>query len=149
MVKTKSSSKVSARKYARMRGISHVMVLKEIAQGRIPTQAGLIDVEAADEALEQHNSTLAVALRRKENAKAGLLELQLAQKQGEVVPIAAVRAKQEQINSIIRSRLLAMPGKLAPILLGMGSAARIKAALEGEIFETLAELAGRADGGRR
>jgi multidrug resistance efflux pump len=120
-----------------------------LATGKITADvSGKIDPEEADQALDQGAATYSEALARKTQAQAQREELKLAIAQGEVVRISDVRQAQEKINGIIRSRLLAMPGKLAPILLGLGSASAIKAKLETEVYEVLSELAGHAAGGR-
>ena len=77
---------------------------------------------------------------RKTKIDADRAELKLLKEQGELVPISTVLHKQQQINSVIKMRLLAIPGKMAPIVFGMESKAKIKAKLEAEVYEALAEL---------
>lgn len=79
-------------------------------------------------------------MRRKEWALAGLRENELARKNGEVVDVAYVERCQTQVNANIKQRLLGLPAKLTPQLVGVSSLAKVKAILEREIHETLEEL---------
>ncbi|HWJ72580.1 MAG TPA: hypothetical protein VNX29_05365 [Kaistia sp.] len=62
-----------------------------------------------------------------------------------LVPIEDVAVQVEAQYSVVRERLLSIPGKLADRLVGMDRAA-IDAALKREIKEALSELSGVADG---
>ncbi len=148
---TANNQMVSARGYARLRGVSHVAVLKNIERGKIRTHGGKINVAEADASLETQKVTFAEALRRKTQAQAEREELRLLQEQNRVVLIETVVAKQIEVNSIIRARLLAIPTKLAPILFGMDSRAKIQARIQEEIYDALSELAshGKAKGRSR
>jgi phage terminase Nu1 subunit (DNA packaging protein) len=78
--------------------------------------------------------------RRYMAASAELKELRLAEKRGsmirveDVVPIVA----DELAN--VRSRLMAMPGRLAPAIAGMQDQAQIEAAIRDEVTAALSEL---------
>jgi multidrug resistance efflux pump len=139
----KSNGLITQKEYASRKGWSPQYVSKLIKQGKLPTVGRKIDPKAADAALEQQSSTLAEALRRKTQAQAEREELKLAIARNEVVPIWLVRQKQEQINGVIRARLLAIPTKMAMILAD-SSAAEIKAKLDIEIYEVLSELSSPA-----
>ena len=102
---TANNQMVSARGYARLRGVSHVAVLKNIERGKIRTHGGKINVAEADASLETQKVTFAEALRRKTQAQAEREELRLLQEQNRVVLIETVVAKQIEVNSIIRARL--------------------------------------------
>src|SRR5882672_917968 len=73
-------------------------------------------------------------------AVAELKEIQLAEKRGELVPIEAVQAKWTDECVAMRSRLLAMPGRLAGQLLMKSDAAEIEAAIAEEVRGALSEL---------
>lgn len=76
---------------------------------------------------------------RKVNAEAALAELKLARERGEVVNVQDVeKAVSGQIANA-RARLLAMPSKLAGLLVGL-TKPKIKIQLESEVNQALAEL---------
>lgn len=132
--------RVSASEYGRQRGVSHVAVLKAIKDGRIPARAGKINPREADEALAAHRETYSAAIRRKESARASLLELELAVKRGDLVDIHTVAQVQSEVNSNIKSKLLSLPGKLAQRLTGLQATREIEEMLKDEIYECLTEL---------
>ena len=141
----KKQKLVSQKEYAIHLGVSQQAVNKMVRNGRIPSTHGKIDAAAADLALapsdaEKSLNSLSEALRRKEWALAGLREHELQLRTGEVVLIAHVEAAQIQVNSNIKKRLLALPSKLTPRLVGIASPATVKSILEKEIHETLLEL---------
>ena len=73
-------------------------------------------------------------------AAAELKEIQLAEKRGELVPIEAVQAKWTDECVAMRSRLLAMPGRLAGRLAIMSDPAEVEAAIAEEVRGALSEL---------
>jgi phage terminase Nu1 subunit (DNA packaging protein) len=136
---------VTQQAYADHLGISRQAVNKMVRDGRIPSQHGRINPEEADLALaptdaQTGENTLAEAIRRKEWALAGLRELELQRKSAEVVDVAYVAKTQGQINANVRARLLAIPVRLAPRVVGISSPAKIKAILEAEIRQVCEEL---------
>ena len=141
----KKQTLLSQKEYAGHLGVSPQAVNRMVHTGKIPSQHGRIDRDAADAALAPADAqtganSLAEAQRRKEWALAGLREHELARKNGEVVDVAYVERCQTQVNSNIKQRLLGLPSKLTPRLVGIGSPAKIKTILEREIHETLEEL---------
>jgi hypothetical protein len=141
----KKQTLLSQKEYAGHLGVSQQAVNKMVRTGKIPSTHGRIDPVAADRALapidaEKSSNSISEALRRKEWALAGLREHELARKNGEVVDVAYVERCQTQVNSNIKQRLLGLPSKLTPRLVGIGSPAKIKTILEREIHETLEEL---------
>src|SRR5438067_2184173 len=78
--------------------------------------------------------------RRFTAAAAELKELQLAEKRGELVSITAVTAKWIDECVAVRSRLLAIPDRVAPKIVGMSDPAAIEAALRDEVIAALSEL---------
>jgi hypothetical protein len=136
---------VSQRTYAKARGVSSTWISKLVREGRIPTTAGRIHPARADAALAADASagdhvTLSEAERRWRLAIARLKELELQLRTGKVCLIADVERMQVQVNGNIKQRLLALPAKLTPRLVGVANQAVIKTILEREIHETLLEL---------
>jgi hypothetical protein len=141
----KKQTLLSQKEYAAHLGVSQQAVNRMVRTGKVPSTHGRIDPVAADLALapidaEKSSNSISEALRRKEWALAGLREHELARKNGEVVDVAYVERCQTQVNSNIKQRLLGLPSKLTPRLVGIGSPAKIKTILEREIHETLEEL---------
>lgn len=101
------------------------------------------DYQARENEAGQAVGALAEEQARKTKIDADRAQLKLLREQGELVLIRDVRAKQEQVNGIIKMRLLSIPGKMAPIIFGMESKAKIKARLEAEVYEVLEELSGQ------
>jgi terminase small subunit / prophage DNA-packing protein len=89
--------------------------------------------------VKEDAKNLAEAQLRKINAEAALAELKLARERGEVVNVQDVeKAVSGQIANA-RARLLAMPSKLAGLLVGL-TKPKIKTQLESEVNQALAEL---------
>ena len=74
------------------------------------------------------------------NAKAELAELQLRQKQGELLPKELVRKLWNEKASIVKNKLLSLP-EIAPVLHEKETAAAIKKELKARVYEILEELA--------
>lgn len=83
--------------------------------------------------------SLADAQLRKINAEAALAELKLSRERGEVVAVIDVEKAVAEVSANVRARLLAMPSKLAGLLVGL-TKPKVKAQLEQEVNEALAEL---------
>ena len=85
---------------------------------------------------------LAEGRRRKIVAEAMLREIEVATAQGHLLPRADVHLAVTGSFARVRSRLLSLPAKLAPLVLGLGSLAAIQEKLSNAVNEALAELAG-------
>ena len=83
------------------------------------------------------------AKNRKTAAEAELAELDVAQRRGELVPLAEAEREWANVLGGLRARILAMPGKYAPRL-GL-PIAQAQRHLEDISRELLAELADTAD----
>lgn len=125
---TASEAKLNARPEVYRGGVKHGVKLSKSS----PCQTRR---DSEDE------SSLAEALRRKELATAKLRELELAEKEGRLLPTDQVTDAWVKIATVMRTRLLTIPSKLAPRLVGMKRAADFKEAIETEIREVLQELA--------
>lgn len=84
--------------------------------------------------------SFAEAQRVKENYLALLRQLQYDQESGKVVAVDDVAAAVAAEYGIVRSRLLGLPAKIAPLLVGLPGPNEAKAILETEIFRVLEEL---------
>jgi len=80
------------------------------------------------------------ARRRYSMAVAELKEIQLAEKRGSLVPIEAVQAKWTDECVAMRSRLLAIPSRLAGQLAIVSDAAEIERVIHDEVRGALTEL---------
>lgn len=75
-----------------------------------------------------------------ERAKRQKAELQLGQMRGELHKSEVVEVVMTDMLSTIRSKLLAIPVKMAPILIGRDNISEIQEILESEIYEALKNL---------
>ncbi len=90
--------------------------------------------------------SLAQATTRKIIAEADLKELERAHQRGEVVAVADVERSIAEVAGNVKSKLLAIPTKLASILAAQkGDKARIKAVLDSEMRQVCNELATMRD----
>ena len=81
---------------------------------------------------------------RHEAAKAALAELDLALRRGEVLPVADSEAAVIALASAVRTRILAIPSKVAPLAYAAESAHEAEAIVREHITEALQELADAA-----
>lgn len=81
------------------------------------------------------------AKRRKEIAQATLLELEVREKQGDLISIDEIRKENEYVLTAFKNKSLAIPSKIAPALIGIESIAEIQAILERAMYDLLIELA--------
>jgi phage terminase Nu1 subunit (DNA packaging protein) len=86
-------------------------------------------------------SSLVEADTRLRLAQAGIQELKLAQAEGKSFPAHIVCSAWEKAVASCRSKLLSIPGKLAPQIVSCNSTADVKDVLERDIYESLDELA--------
>ena len=88
----------------------------------------------------QGSKGLTAAKIRQASADAELKEIAFAEQKGELVPIEVVVKVYAENISNVRTKLLAMPTKIAPELVGKDLAS-IQAKIKHEIYEILKELA--------
>ena len=86
---------------------------------------------------------LEAAKARRETALADVAELDAAERKGELVPVAEARAEVAEAFTLVRTKILGVPSRLAQRLPGMSS--DVVPVLESLIREALEELAD--DGG--
>ncbi len=132
--------------YARYRGISRQHVSRLVKLGAIrPDKAGKIDPVEADKALDRDSpiggkESFYEARARKEAALASLRELELQIKQGGYLHAETAERIWGETISRCRSRLLAIPTRLAPIIVHCKTPAEAQAKIETVIHEALTEL---------
>jgi hypothetical protein len=80
-----------------------------------------------------------VARTRKEEALAGLRELELEEKRGNLLTIDYADGELERAFGIVRAKLLNLPG-IAPRLVGLDSIAKIQEAIQQEVDDMLRAL---------
>lgn len=86
------------------------------------------------------NSTEAESRSRWVAAKAALTEIELERAKGELVATADVADWWDRIVSTAKIRLLAIPTRAAPLVIGAGSLAKIQDAIQSLLYEALNEL---------
>jgi terminase small subunit / prophage DNA-packing protein len=107
--------------------------------------AGWREEQAAQNAVGDTASLdIEEARRRKLAAEAAMVELDLAKRRGEVIEIEEVAGVVGDDYANVRAKLLSLPTKLAPQLIGIEDPAECKALIERGVSEALEELT--ADG---
>lgn len=81
------------------------------------------------------------AKRRKLMAEAGLQEIELAKKKGDVIELAEVERKLSSSFAIVRSNMLKVPDRTAIRLIGETDESRIKQIIREEVSQALEALA--------
>jgi phage terminase Nu1 subunit (DNA packaging protein) len=80
------------------------------------------------------------ARRRKLAAEAALTELDLSHRRGELIEIEYIADLVGDEYANVRAKILALPTKLAPLLLGLTSLTEVRGIIETGIIEALEEL---------
>ena len=78
--------------------------------------------------------------RRTALAAAELTKIQLAEKRGSLIRVEDVVAVVEDELTNVRSRLMTMPGRLSPALVGMTDPAAIETAIRDEVVAAPSEI---------
>ena len=79
---------------------------------------------------------------RLDRAKANLAELDLAQKEGRLVPASAIEKAWGSIATEIRTRLMSIPASTAPRITGKMSTVEIEAIIREQVDEALNAISG-------
>ena len=147
-----NSKIVSKSHFAREINISRTSIYKLIKKGIIPVkESGKIDLQLALKKWEEYkeyqvnindkkSSEYNFQRTRREKFNADLLELELVEKKGKLVKIEDVCTAEKNIASIVRTKLLAIPSKVAPLVSTETSVKKIKSTLDEVIREVLHEL---------
>lgn len=120
-------------------------VFRKISRGKFDLSDSIqkyisYQIELERRKYKKNDMDINEARRRKEIAEAELKEIELERQKGDLLPKNEVILTWQKILSVLRSRLLAMPAKLAPILMGLSTISEIKNELNIEIRNMLEEL---------
>lgn len=153
--------------YARLRGVSKEAVSKAVRQGRIPVgPGGRVDPVAADTAWDRNTSPrppagrgaarggpnglpiaaagppvdLTEARTMHEYAKAQLAELELGERQGQLVAVADMRDAAFRATRSARDLILSVADRLGEVLAGVSDAGEVRWLLREELGRGLDEL---------
>ena len=139
------------RAYAKHRGITEGAVRKALSSGRISnTPSGKIDSELADKQWCANTRTSlddttassykqSRAVREAYNAKMAKLEFE--KESGRLIEKDQVRVDMFNAGRVTRDRILAVPDKVIPKLVGKTDIREMKEILKGDLTEALRELA--------
>ena len=120
--------------------IAHVKAAGETAAGKQYRLADVIramtDAAAADKAPADYED----AKTRKMTADAVLAEIEVAKARGEVVEIDTMAAAVSEQYATVRARLLALPSKMAPLVVTAKDPTEARDMLERAVVEALEEL---------
>jgi phage terminase Nu1 subunit (DNA packaging protein) len=126
------------------RGIAEFFGVSLTTVGNWGRRGAPLDGEAADIAKwvvrTSGDGQAAAARARLTAAKAGLAEITLKKAQGKLVDAEGVVKTWERAMSAIRSRLLAIPTKAAPLVIGCVTAPGAFKIIQDMIYEALNEL---------
>lgn len=157
---------ITQAEYARHRGVDPTTVRDAIRAGRITLIDGKVDPVAADAqwarntrvrvnsrqrpadaaAMDQPaapaapQETYEAARRRRELAEAQLAELKLAEQQGDLVRVGAVRTQVAKLAAGLREGLMQIPARLAPVLAAETDAGKVHDALVAELRQVLEQV---------
>ena len=95
-----------------------------------------------DRSLEVGVISIDVARQRKTAAEAEMAEIELAKARADVIGIDDVAKQWEAILSAVRTRMLAVPTKIAPIVAVETDQSIVKELIEDGVYTALGELAG-------
>lgn len=162
---------ITQAQYAKHRGVSEAAVSKAVKVGRISLIDGKIDPVAADAQWARNSRVRAgagkpvmevpvvdpdddggdsrpgaedylVSRARREAAEADLAELDLAERNGQVIAVKAVEGAWAQALSAAREHLLQVRSRLAPLLAAESDPFKVDQMLDVEMSQALAHLAG-------
>jgi len=126
--------KVKAADIARAAGVSRAAISKNKRLKRNPD--GTINARASIRAMEATENSRA----RKEAALAGLRELELAQKSGQVIDIDEAAAAWANAGKCLRDAFISMPNRVAPELAALTDARQIREVLRDHVRRILTNL---------
>ena len=86
-----------------------------------------------------------VSRARREHAEADLAELKLAEQNGQLIRVEAIRSALAGVISSTRDSLLQLPARLAPVLAAETDAAKVHDLIQAEIHQALAQITAAPD----
>lgn len=148
-------AEVTAGQLARILGVSERVILGRKADGRLPVSAsGAIDLAAivqagvsalaADQARAAGNDAaddLDTNRARESRLRGDKLELINAQLRAELVPADEMEAVMGQAFDAVRGKVLALPSRAAPLILGCKTALEIQERLTELVHDACGDLA--------
>ena len=153
---------LSVRAYAKHRGVYESAVRKAITSGRITLMPdGQIDPEVADREWENNTAvkkndhisenasgvTYQKSRANKELFEALLKKLEYEERSGKLVDISKMEVDAFTAARVARDKLLAIPDRVAPILVGITDIHELKEVLRKEIITSLQNLTDFLHGG--
>ena len=85
---------------------------------------------------------MAINRNRLLKAQADLAEIEKQKQQGELIAKQEVKKNWLSILSVLKSKLLSMPNKVAPVVMTYKNVNEVKLILKDKIYDTLHEIAG-------
>ena len=153
---------LSIRAYAKHKGVSDAAVRKAIDNGRITTLPnGQIDPEIADREWDDNTAVRQTervtepvsgisyqkSRANKELFEALLKKLEYEERSGKLVEISKMEVDAFTAARVARDKLLAIPDRVAPILVGITDIHELKEVLRKEIITSLQNLTDFLHGG--
>ena len=124
-------------------GISTGRVHQLVQSGIFPKRGTLDEYVLANEKRESANGEqldLTAERARVAKEQADKLTMENAERRGELVEFQATVTKWRSEATRVKNRLLAMPSKLAPLMIGVKKPAEAQSILEQAVHEALSEL---------
>lgn len=157
---------LSQRAYAKHRGVAESAVRRAIESGRITTTDGKIDPGTADKQWEQNTNpayhqtrgggdsddspfSYKASRARRETYEALLKKLEYERESGKLIPIAQVETEAFNAARLMRDKLLNIPDKVIPQLIGKTDIFEMKQILRKEIHDSLVNLTGWLHGNKQ
>ena len=153
---------LSIRAYAKHRGVYESAVRKAISAGRITLMPdGQIDPEVADREWDNNTAvkkndpvsenisgvTYQKSRANKELFEALLKKLEYEERSGKLVELSKIEVDAFTAARVARDKLLAIPDRVAPILVGITDIHELKEVLRKEIITSLQNLTDFLHGG--
>ena len=135
----------------RISQLTNAGVLTNVSRGKYDLRQAIqayiaYRVEAEQKkAVGNQSLTLAEVKRLKEMVEVELKKMQLRRKKGELLERDELTKVCQTIVANAKTRFLAMPTKIAPLLVGLKNIKKIKTILEKEVHSILEELAKLGD----
>ena len=137
---------------AREIGVSRQRIGTLVKRGTLKlNKQGLIDADLAISILDENkngmvdgngtNGSYSEARTKHEEFKAKLAELEFKEKLGELVNRDDIIELVQNMINVTKQRLLGIPAKVAPLIIGESSTRKVKVIIETEINQVLKELA--------
>ncbi len=145
LITTKRLAEILGMTERRVQQLAAENVFKKFGRGRFQLADSVQKYLAYQLDLERkkynkNDLSINEARRRREQAEASLKEIELGKQRGELLEKSDVIRVWQKILTVLKNRLLVMPSKLSPHLLGMNSVNEIKMRMDEEIFNALDEL---------